>query len=58
MTEEELENILENVTEKLKKVFQRKAEIYNSGKTSEPLNNVEYDLSEAEKKLLSKGPSF
>ena len=59
MTEEQLENKLENVPEKVKEsVLREKPKFTIPEKLSEPLNNVEYDLSEAEKRLLSKGPSF
>ena len=59
LTEEQLENILENVAEKVKEsVLREKPKFTIPEKLFEPLNNVEYDLSEAEKKLLSKGPSF
>ena len=59
LTGEELENKLENVTEKVKEsVLREKPKFTIPEKLFEPLNNVEYDLSEAEKKLLSEGPSF
>ena len=59
LTEEQLENKLENVPEKVKEsVLREKPKFTVPEKLFEPLNNVEYDLSEVEKKLLSKGPSF
>ena len=59
LTEEQLENKLENVAEKAKEsVLREKPKFTIPEKLFEPWNNVEYDLSEAEKKLLSKGPSF
>ena len=59
MTEEQLENKLENIAEKVKEsVLREKPKFTIPEKLFEPLNNVEYDLSEAKKKLLSKEPSF
>ena len=59
LTEERLENKLENVAEKVKEsILREKPKFTIPEILFEPLNNVEYDLSEAEKRLLSKGPSF
>ena len=50
---------LEHITEKVKEsVLREKPKFTIPEKLFEPLNNVEYDLLEAKKNLVSKGPSF
>ena len=59
LSDEELEIKLEHVTEEVKESIIRKRPAFDIlEKLFTPLNNADYELSEPEIGLLSKGPSF